>query len=224
MTAAELLAHMPRGVVDLEGLKSPQAEALRRLADYLERLAKLRGRVINALIYPVILCVMVVASVGFLMAVVVPQFQVLFESLNAELPWYSQGVLDLSLFVRAWWWALLLAAVLAALWLASGRLPAVDLLLIFTLGTFLMRSAGWCGPPTPRPSGATPGSTPSWTKRWADGWRWRARCWRLPASSSRNTRSCPATGAMPSRSTSRSGTRPPTAWSVWPSSTCCPRA
>lgn len=94
-------------------------EALRRLADYLERSAKLRGRVINALIYPVILCVMVVASVGFLMAVVVPQFQVLFESLNAELPWYSQLVLDLSLFVRAWWWALLLAAVLAALWLAS---------------------------------------------------------------------------------------------------------
>lgn len=94
-------------------------EALRRLADYLERSAKLRGRVINALIYPVILCVMVVASVGFLMAVVVPQFQVLFESLNAELPWYSQLVLDLSLFVRAWWWALLLAVVLAALWLAS---------------------------------------------------------------------------------------------------------
>lgn len=94
-------------------------EALRRLADYLERSAKLRGRVINALIYPVILCVMVVGSVGFLMAVVVPQFQVLFESLNAELPWYSQLVLDLSLFVRAWWWALLLAAVLAALWLGS---------------------------------------------------------------------------------------------------------
>ncbi|MBW8312269.1 MAG: type II secretion system F family protein [Rhizobium sp.] len=100
-------------------------EALRRLADYLERSAKLRGRVINALIYPVILCVMVVASVGFLMAVVVPQFQVLFESLNAELPWYSQLVLDLSLFVRSWWWALLLAAVLAALWLASRlRQPA----------------------------------------------------------------------------------------------------
>jgi general secretion pathway protein F len=94
-------------------------EALRRLADYLERSAKLRGRVINALIYPVILCVMVLGSVGFLMAVVVPQFQVLFESLNAELPWYSQLVLDLSLFVRAWWWALLLAVVLAGLWLAS---------------------------------------------------------------------------------------------------------
>lgn len=100
-------------------------EALKRLADYLERSARLRGRVINALIYPVILVVMVFASVGFLMAVVVPQFQVLFESLNAELPWYSKAVLDLSLFVRDWWWALLLALGLLGLWLASRlRQPA----------------------------------------------------------------------------------------------------
>lgn len=94
-------------------------ESLRRLADYLERSAKLRGRVVNALIYPVILAVLIVVSVGFLMAVVVPQFQVLFESLNAELPWYSQAVLSTSLFVRDWWWALLLALVLAGLWLAA---------------------------------------------------------------------------------------------------------
>lgn len=94
-------------------------EALRRLADYLERSAKLRGRVINALIYPAILVVMVFASVGFLMAVVVPQFQTLFESLNAELPWYSKAVLEVSLFVRDWWWALLMALALAGMWLAS---------------------------------------------------------------------------------------------------------
>ena len=94
-------------------------ESLRRLADYLERSAKLRGQVVNALIYPVILAVLIVVSVGFLMAVVVPQFQVLFESLNAELPWYSQAVLSTSLFVRDWWWALVLAFVLAGLWLAA---------------------------------------------------------------------------------------------------------
>lgn len=94
-------------------------EALRRLADYLERSASLRGRVVNALIYPVILVVMVVASVGFLMAVVVPQFQTLFESMNAELPWYSEVVLQASLFVRAWWWLLLLAAAAGGMLLAS---------------------------------------------------------------------------------------------------------
>lgn len=94
-------------------------EALRRLADYLEGSAKLRGRVVNALIYPVILVVMIVVSVGFLMAVVVPQFQKLFEGLNAELPWYSEVVLRLGLFTRDWWWLVLAVAVAAGLWLAA---------------------------------------------------------------------------------------------------------
>lgn len=100
-------------------------EALKRLADYLERSAKLRARVVNALIYPVILLVIVVASVGFLMSVVVPQFQRLFESMNAELPWYSQLVLDASLLVRDWWWLMLLVLVGAGLWLSARlRNPA----------------------------------------------------------------------------------------------------
>lgn len=93
-------------------------ESLRRLADYLERSAALRGRVVNALIYPVILLVLVFCSVTFLLAVVVPQFQALFESMNAEIPWYSAAVLHVSLFLRAWWWLLLPA--LAALLGWSG--------------------------------------------------------------------------------------------------------
>ena len=82
-------------------------ESLRRLADYLERSAALRSRVINALIYPLILTVLVLASMAFLMTVVVPQFQALFESMNVELPWYTRLVVDSSLFFRAWWWLVL---------------------------------------------------------------------------------------------------------------------
>ncbi len=91
-------------------------ESLRRLSDYLERSAALRGRVINALIYPVILLVLVFLSVAFLLAVVVPQFQALFESMNAEIPWYSAAVLHVSLFLRAWWWLLLPAAAALLAW------------------------------------------------------------------------------------------------------------
>jgi general secretion pathway protein F len=91
-------------------------ESLRRLADYLERSAALRGRVINALIYPAILVTLVVLSVVFLLTTVVPQFQALFESMDAELPWYSALVLDISLFLRGWWWLVLPAALALAAW------------------------------------------------------------------------------------------------------------
>ncbi|GAB2489985.1 type II secretion system F family protein [Arenimonas alkanexedens] len=93
-------------------------ESLRRLADYLERSAVLRARVLNAMIYPAILTVLVFASITFLMAFVVPQFQALFESMNAQLPWYSLAVLKTSLFIRSWWWALLLLALGTAAWAA----------------------------------------------------------------------------------------------------------
>lgn len=105
-------------------------EALQRLADYLERARELRSRVMNALIYPVILVCLVIASTGFLMAVVVPQFQALFDSLNAELPWYSQAVLSASDFIRGWW-PLLLLAIVALLWLGARALADPERRLAF---------------------------------------------------------------------------------------------
>src|SRR5688572_14990330 len=61
-------------------------ETLQRLADYLERSRLLRGRVVNALIYPLILVVMVALSLMFLLGYVVPQFAAMYESLDAPLP------------------------------------------------------------------------------------------------------------------------------------------
>ena len=96
-------------------------DALKRLADYLERSRELRSRVINALIYPMILATLVTSSVIFLLVAVVPQFEVLFASLNAELAWYTQIVLAISHGIRGYWYLFVLAAILAAWWL-NGRL------------------------------------------------------------------------------------------------------
>ena len=92
-------------------------DALRRLGDYLERSRELRGRVINALIYPLILVTLVLGSVTFLLLVVVPQFEALFASLDADLAWYTTAVLWLSRALREGWWLFLAAAVVGALWL-----------------------------------------------------------------------------------------------------------
>ena len=95
-------------------------EALRRLADYLERSRELRSRVVNALTYPAFLVFLVIASVAFLLVVVVPQFEALFENLNAELAWYTQAVMWMSTALRNGW-PLILAGVLLLGWWLNAR-------------------------------------------------------------------------------------------------------
>ena len=92
-------------------------DTLQRLADYLERSRALRGRVINALIYPAILLVVVSLALLFLMGYVVPQFAAMYESLDAPLPLFTKIVLALGLFVRDWWIVLLVVPALALWWL-----------------------------------------------------------------------------------------------------------
>ena len=96
-------------------------ETLQRLADYLERSRALRARVVNALVYPAILLAMVGLSLLFLLGYVVPQFSAMYDSLDADLPWFSQLVLGLGEFVRDWWILLLAIPVLALLWLDRKR-------------------------------------------------------------------------------------------------------
>lgn len=91
-------------------------ETLQRLADYLERSAALKGRVINALIYPAILLAIVGLSLLFLLGFVVPQFATMYESLDAELPWFTQLVLAIGLLVRDWWIVLIVIPALLAWW------------------------------------------------------------------------------------------------------------
>ena len=108
-------------------------ETLQRLADYLERSRALRARVINALVYPAILLVMVGLSLLFLLGYVVPQFSSMYESLDADLPWFSTLVLGLGEFVRAWWIVILALPLLALLGIDRKRRDPV----------FMRRFDGW---------------------------------------------------------------------------------
>jgi len=96
-------------------------ETLQRLADFLERNQALRGRVINALVYPAILIVVVGLALLFLLGYVVPQFALMYESLDVVLPWFTRGVLAVGLFVRDAWLVFVVVPALALLWLARRR-------------------------------------------------------------------------------------------------------
>ncbi|MCL6619512.1 MAG: type II secretion system F family protein [Thermomonas hydrothermalis] len=109
------------------------APTLQRLADYLERVHRLRARVINALVYPAILLVMVGLSLLFLLGYVVPQFAAMYDSLGADLPWFSRTVLTVGQWVRAGWIVLLALPLLAVLTVERLRRDPV----------FLQRLDGW---------------------------------------------------------------------------------
>lgn len=96
-------------------------ETLARLAEYLQRSRDLRGRVVNALIYPAILVTIVGASLLFLLAVVVPQFQQMYDGLGVQLPLLTRVVLGVGNGVRAFWWAIPVVVVALLGWFDRKR-------------------------------------------------------------------------------------------------------
>ncbi|GAB7532537.1 type II secretion system inner membrane protein GspF [Pseudomonas sp. 3A(2025)] len=88
---------------------------LHQLCEYLERSQKLRGEVINALIYPIFLVVGVLGSLALLLAYVVPQFVPIFRDLGVPIPLITQAILGLGEFLSAYG-LLLLAALVALIW------------------------------------------------------------------------------------------------------------
>ena len=74
---------------------------LDRLADYLEKMNKLRREVMTALIYPGVVVAAAVIVTSVLLIFVIPTFGELFSSFGAALPAPTQFVIDLSEFFRA---------------------------------------------------------------------------------------------------------------------------
>jgi general secretion pathway protein F len=87
-------------------------QVLRRLADYLESQVRTRNRVVSIMLYPLMMLGFALLVVVALVTVVLPQITQLLQSMNMELPWYTEAIIGSSEFVRSWWWALAGAALL----------------------------------------------------------------------------------------------------------------
>ncbi len=83
-------------------------QVLTRLSEYLERSQELKDSVSTALIYPIILLVMSLASLFIMLTFVVPQFTEMFESAGKALPVSTQIVVGLAEWLQSYWWALLI--------------------------------------------------------------------------------------------------------------------
>lgn len=82
------------------------------IATYKENTETLKGKIKKALFYPAIVIVVAILVSAVLLIFVVPQFQSTFKSFGADLPAFTQMIVDASEFMVAYWWILL--AVVAA--------------------------------------------------------------------------------------------------------------
>src|SRR5450432_683719 len=107
---------------------------LSRLADFMEKAAKLKKKVIGAMIYPIVVISIAVGIVSMIMIFVIPKFEQIFKDFKTELP----GITKLLLAVSRWFandygWAYVLFAPIGIVLLikliriSEGGKYAVDL-------------------------------------------------------------------------------------------------
>jgi general secretion pathway protein F len=113
--------------------------ALERLAALLERQAEIRGKVLSALAYPIVLSFVAVAVVVALMTFVVPKVVQQFEDVGQSLPLLTRIVMWISEALVSWWWAIL-TGIAAIGFLAWRALQAPATRLAFDRG--LLRVPG----------------------------------------------------------------------------------
>lgn len=73
---------------------------LARLATYIEKSEKLKGRVKGAMVYPVVVLTIAAGATAVLLLFVIPVFAKMFADVGAALPAPTQFVMDLSNFLR----------------------------------------------------------------------------------------------------------------------------
>src|ERR1044071_2755956 len=98
------------------------AEILQKVAGYFESTVKLTKKVKSAMTYPIAVIGLAVALVNVLLIFVIPVFAAMFADFGAKLPAPTQFLIDLSNFMKAWWWAIGLGAYGA--WFAFNKYTA----------------------------------------------------------------------------------------------------
>jgi type IV pilus assembly protein PilC len=123
---------------------------LARLAEFMEKAAKLKKKVIGAMIYPCVVITIAVAIVSMIMIVVIPKFKSIFSDFHAELPAVTQLLLTISnWFAQEYGWAYVLIGpvvfmlIIKLIRMSEGGKYAVDKvkLMIPILGGILGKTA-----------------------------------------------------------------------------------
>ncbi|MDR3476505.1 MAG: type II secretion system F family protein [Gammaproteobacteria bacterium] len=86
---------------------------LNRFATYMEKSATLKSKIKKALVYPAAIIAISLIVSSILLIFVVPQFQTIYSSFGAELPYFTRMVVHVSEILRHYWWMVLLSVAAA---------------------------------------------------------------------------------------------------------------
>jgi type IV pilus assembly protein PilC len=112
-TLSEAMSRHPKAFDELYSNMVKAGEAggvldvvLQRLADFREKSARLRRRVISAMIYPAAVITFATAILVGIIIWIIPSFMEMFEDLDVDLPTPTRIMLAISDFVVAYWYLL----------------------------------------------------------------------------------------------------------------------
>lgn len=91
------------GMVRAAEQSGQMAQTFSDVARYLRREAAIRSKLANALVYPAVVLVTVIAVLGFVLGFVIPQFESIFAGDEALLPRTTRFVLFLSSVLTTYW-------------------------------------------------------------------------------------------------------------------------
>jgi type IV pilus assembly protein PilC len=123
---------------------------LNRLADFMEKAARLKKKVIGAMIYPAVVIGIAVAIVSMIMIFVIPKFEQIFLDFKTELPGITKVLLAISRwFANDYGWAyvlfspIIISVTLKLVRMSEGGKYATDLMLtkIPILGSIVSKSS-----------------------------------------------------------------------------------
>lgn len=86
-------------------------DLLDKIATYKEKTESIKAKIKKALFYPAAVIIVAFLVTAIIMIFVIPQFESLFAGFGADLPAFTRVVVNMSEFVQAYWWAIVMAMI-----------------------------------------------------------------------------------------------------------------
>lgn len=96
-------------------------DMLEKVATYKEKTENIKAKIKKAMMYPLMVVIAAVIVTSIMLIFVIPQFKDLFEGFGADLPAFTQMVVDMSEWLQAKWWIPLGLVIIAGFAFSQAR-------------------------------------------------------------------------------------------------------